>query len=142
MLKWCKIQSLLLYLLCHNLFIFSCLFCFQSHLIYIQSTSVNLMYSVLITFCEHVQSSVRRWESYQKLLIFEKKVKEINACHTIISYKEIKQTKILSIRKIFILVVMLYCKEQGGRLPCLEWKRTPIAGDNNRFQSQESLCTD
>ena len=35
-----------------------------------------------------------------------KKIKEVNICHTIISYKEIKLTKILSLRKIFILVVM------------------------------------
>ena len=38
-------------------------------------------------------------------LNFEKK-KEMNACHAITSYKEIKQTEILSIREIFILVVM------------------------------------
>ena len=41
-----------------------------------------------------------------KSVLFGKKIKEMNACHAIISYKQIKQTKILSIRKIFILVVM------------------------------------
>ena len=94
------ICSVITYSYSVNFFVFSLILFIFSQL---QST---YMYSVLITFCEHVQSSVRWWESYQKLLIFEKKIKEINACHTIISYKEIKQTKILSIRKIFILVVM------------------------------------
>ena len=46
-----------------------------------------------------------RWKSYENLFFFEKK-KEMNASHTITFYKEIKQTEILSIRKIFILVVM------------------------------------
>ena len=43
LLKWRKIQSLLLYVLSLILFIFSQLVCIQSHLIYIQS---NYIYSV------------------------------------------------------------------------------------------------
>ena len=39
-------------------------------------------------------------------LFFFGKKKEMNACHAITSYKEIKQTEILSIRKILVLVVM------------------------------------
>ena len=50
-----------------------------------------------------------------KIRSFFKKIKDKNACHTIVSYKDIKQTKILLIRKIFILVVMPLYKEQGGR---------------------------
>ena len=75
----------------------------------------------------------------------------MNAYHTIISYEEIKQKNFVdkkNIYRIYIssnVVVMIWFlkytqnKVQGGRLSCLDIKRTPVAGDNNKFQNQESL---
>ena len=66
-----------------------------------------------------------------------------------VDYKEIKQTKILSKRKVLILLISILLlifenatqkDVQGGRLSCLDRKRSPVvAWDNKRFQSQERL---
>ena len=47
-------------------------------------------------------------------MFFLKKIKEIIACHTVISYKEIKETKILSTGKIFISIVGRSTKSKVG----------------------------
>ena len=116
---WSYSYSANLYIFSLTLFIFSQLICIQSHviciqsdLIYIQSSFKYIFSRMLHVFSLHlfftnifnVMSVTLR--ILLKSVLFWKKMKEMNACHTI-SYKEIKQTNILSIRKIFILVVML-----------------------------------
>ena len=65
------------------------------------------MFQFTFMFCKHVQCAVRHVENLIKTCSFlKKKTEEMNACRAIISYNEIKQTKLLSRRKIFILIVM------------------------------------
>ena len=64
------------------------------------------MYSVYICLCKHAQSAVCHVKSSLKICSILKKGKGRDAYHIMISYKEIKQTKTLLIRKIFVLVVM------------------------------------
>ena len=56
---------------------------------------------------------------------------------TDVDYKEIKQTKILSKRKVLILLISILLlifenatqkDVQGGRLSCLDRKRSPVVG--------------
>ena len=52
----------------------------------------------------------------------------------IIFHQEIKQTKILSKRESFVLVIIIQFLEGHSKF---NRKRTPVAGDKNRFQTQE-----
>ena len=92
-----------LYVFSLVLFIFSQLICIQSHLVCIQSDLIYIQSSFkciqfTFIFYKHIQCAVRHLENLIKISSFFKTMKEMNACHTIISYKEIMQTKILSKR--------------------------------------------
>ena len=70
------------------------------------NTSGGCFCQFTFIFCEHVQGAVRHVENLIKIYSFLKE-SEFMSCR-IIFHKEIKQTKILSKRDIFALVLFLY----------------------------------
>ena len=88
------IFSFILYVFSLILFIFSQLICIQSHIIFTQSTFI---------FCKHVLCVTLR--NLIKICSFL--IKSECMSYRTIFHKEINQTKILSKRKIFILLVMI-----------------------------------